>query len=306
MNKGNIKIIFLIFFSVIILKYGVISVYAAENVDKTSLGVIPAILEDVTSPGEVKETKVVIVNNTNFPLPIKGSVLGFTPMENVKDFDRFNISDWYSVNPEDFIIQPKEEKLINISIKVPENANPGGYYSTIFFQPLIPDDVVGSSSTRIVSRVGVLSLLIVKGEFEENLSLGDIKYRKFQQFGPIKLSFTLNNTGNVHLLPVGDIVIKDIFKREVAKLDMNPSIILPGSEKEYVFNLDKKYLFGRFTISYNFMYGTEQKTIFSDKESFWVIPWFTIMLLTSTIFFFIIYRRRLYRALKVLIRGKMI
>ena len=122
---------------------------------ESALSASPAILETVLELDKVTTTSVTIQNNTNFPLPIKGSVSAFLSTEkiNEENKDTFNASRWFSLEPADFILQPNEVKKVEVTINPPKGAEPGGHYATIYFRPLIPQDAVSSGSTISLALV---------------------------------------------------------------------------------------------------------------------------------------------------------
>ena len=279
-----------------------------EKPTQSALGVSQAMLELVLDAGQGRETTVSVFNVTNFPLPIKGMVKSFArakgEMINLGvDQQIFDASSWFQLEPADFILQPYERKEIKVMVLPPINAEPGGHYATVYFQPLLPEEVVSPQSAFLTARVGILAFLIVKGDIKEEASLGEIKTRTFHQFGPIEFKIPFQNEGNVHLTPSGEILINDFRHQEVEKLSFSPQIVLPQSSREMEANWDKKFLLGKFTAQINVSYGSEEDTLVRTMV-FWVVPWLliliTIFLLTLFVLFFILIRKRFILALKIL------
>jgi len=283
-------------------------VFAEDQPSQSALSVAPAIIELVLKPGEVKGTKISITNVTNFPLPIKGTVKAFIREDILttgpESKEMFDASSWFLVEPSDFILQPREIKEIKVVVITPVGAEPGGHYATIYFQPLLPVEVLSPQTTYLTVRVGVLAFLIVKGDINEKASLGDLQTAGFRQFGPIEFKIPFKNEGNIHLTPSGEILIKDFRGRELAKLTFSPKIVLPQSSKEIETRWDKRFLLGKFTTQANVVYGSEYKRL-EKTINFWVIPWLPILigvfLLTMFLVFFILVRRRFILAIKVLL-----
>lgn len=284
-----------------------IPVFGEESAPQSALGVSPAISELVLTPGEKKTDKILVFNVTNFPLPIKGTVRNFNPKEEVPGEAKkiYDASSWFTITPSDFILQPNSQKEVKITVNPPKEAEPGGHYATIYFQPLLPAEVISPQTAYLTARVGVLSFLIVKGDIEEKASLTSFNTKSFRQFGPIDLSLKINNEGNVHLLPVGEAIVWDFRGKKLAEISLAPSQILPKTIKEFSFSWPKKYLLGKFFTQAKIRYGSEQMTLKSEKISFWVIPWIPlaiiITLLTSIISFMIVFKRRIRLAFRVLL-----
>lgn len=283
-----------------------ISTFKASAVD-TALSVAPAILESVTISGKKNLTKIIIINNTNFPLPIKGQVSTFLSNTSLPktQSDTYNAASWFTLEPSDFILQPQEKKEIAVTIVPPKKSEPGGHYATIYFQPLIPADIVSKESTTSLARVGVLAFLVVPGDIKEGLEIISLAAPIWQTFGPLNFDFSLKNTGNIHLLPTGEIEIKNILDQVVKTIPLEPSAIIPGTTTEQSLMWDKQLLFGRFSTTLKINYGTNHDPLISKPIYIWIIPWpiilVIIVLLTLIYKIFILNFSRLKLAFKVLI-----
>jgi hypothetical protein len=294
-------------------------VFGQEIIDttkKTALGVNPAIMEVVLDEKKPTVKEITLYNLTNFPVPIKTTVESFTPKEKLEipkdQLNRFDASSWIEINNEDgdFILQPREAKIIELTVTQPKKAAPGGYYASVVFQPLIPQSLVSNESIFIFARVATLAFLQVKGEVKENLEFKTFKINNFYQSLPESFTFILRNTGNTHLRPQGKIIINDeIRKKTVRQIGFLPSIILPGTEKEYKADLsDLRLTMGKFSVLAETSYGTENSLIKSSKYYFYVFP-YTISALAfiSLIIFLTLIikiKSRLKKALNVLILGE--
>jgi hypothetical protein len=276
---------------------------------EASLTVAPAILEQITEPGKSNTTLVTVTNNTGFPLPIKSQVNAFisnTPFPSNLT-ETYNSASWFTLDPANFILQPKESKEVKVHIKPPRKTEPGGHYATIYFQPMIPESVVAPGSTLSLARIGVLTFLIVPGDIHENLTLSDFAARPWTAFGPIDFNFSLKNTGNIHLLPISQITITDMFGRIVGTLTSTPSTLLPGTTAAYTLTWEKSFLIGRYQAVATLNYGDHQTPVVSGPLIFWVFPWpiilIIIVLLTLINKIFIVHIDRVKLAIDIL-KGK--
>lgn len=293
-----------------------IFVRAQDQPNQSALGVSPAIIEEVLTTGKTQKIKIFVYNVTNFPLPIKGTVANFIAKEEIPQEAKeiFDASSWIKLEPSDFILQPRERKEIEIIIAAPKTAEPGGHYAIVYFQPLIPVEVLSPQTAYLSARVGVLAFLIVQGEIVEKASLEKFAVTglqsafndrlKFRQAGPVDFKVSFKNEGNLHLLPSGKITVWDFRNKEVAKLELKPTNVLPKTSKDFTVSWPKKYLLGKFTAKANILYGSEHQKLESPLIEFWVIPWVLILLLIGvlTVFFifFILVKRRIILAVKVL------
>ena len=241
----------------------------------SALTASPAIIESVVKPNEVTTSQVNLENNTGFPLPIKSQVSIFLTKSKQVDISQktLDASSWFTLSPADFILQPHEKKLVQIQITPPYGSEPGGHYATIYFEPMIPQEAMSYNSSFNLGRIGVLSFLIVPGDIEQNIIIEDFTSKNLQSFGPLNFDLTLKNDGNVHLLPTGQIVIKNIYGVEKASLALTPTTILPGTSDTYHPSWDKTLLLGRYEVTPHVNYGSDQPMIVGEPIFVWVFPW---------------------------------
>src|SRR5688572_9879331 len=103
--------------SILLLLLGVSPVHA-QTPPQSALAVSPAIFEAVLEPGKPATKTVTVTNTANVPLPIKSSVKSFSVLEEVSEQDRalFDASAWFKVSEPDFILQPKQKRLVTVVI----------------------------------------------------------------------------------------------------------------------------------------------------------------------------------------------
>jgi hypothetical protein len=201
--------------------------------------------------------------------------------------------DFIVPDTDEFTLQFGQRITIPITITIPKDASPGGYYSTVLIsnEPEVLNatssatDVAGG--TKVISRVGVLYFLRVNGQANEsgNLSSFTITGPKklFYESGPFTFDILFNNNGNVHLVPYGTVTIKNILGKEIAELPVDAYFSLPNSLRDRQVTWDQGALFGRYTATlvlnrgYNSLSDT--KTI-----AFWVLPWKFILALFIALF----------------------
>jgi hypothetical protein len=181
----------------------------------------------------------------------------------------------------DFTLNFGERITIPVTITIPPDAEPRGYYGAVIIanQPeeLQGDDAIAAQGkTRIISRIGSLFLVRVNGETKE-----EGKIHEFKTIGPKKMFYenrpegfevAYTNSGSVHLVPYGTINIKNIFGRTVEKLPIDAYFVLPDSTRYRQVQWSKGFAFGRYTAHLSLYkgYGNEYDT---RTVSFWILPW---------------------------------
>lgn len=272
---------------------------------QTSLGVSPAIVEEVLFPGEEKIISVFVFNTTDLPLAVKAKAESFAVREYVSQSAKktFDASSWIKIVPADFILLPHKPQKVEIAVDVPFKAEPGGHYATVYFQPLVAANHTLSKDTYLVARVGVLTFLTVRGQIVQQAELGDLQTASLSQVGPQSFSLAFHNQGNIHLLPSGEVVIKNFMGKEMERVRFSPQIVLPGTKRDLEVRWEKRFLLGRFSAQAHISYGSKNVELESQPISFWIIPWLPLAVLTSMIGLCIVLRRRLILALKILFKG---
>lgn len=271
------------------------------SVSKSALAVSPAIIENILTPGEPSSFTVEVRNITGFPLPIKSFVRGLTTEDHTSDLSqdekaRLDASQWFAIEEPDFILQPNQSRTVKGVINTPADADPGGHYATIFFQPLVPAEALSPSTAYINARVGVLSFLIVKGDIDQGAEFkSGIQTSKLVRHGPIAFTFSVHNSGNVHLLPTGKVAIYDTFNKHVADLTIPPGVVLPNSSREYTMEWEGAGP-GKYRAELSIEYGADGQQLPKSSVGFWVVPWvgllFSLIALGTGIFFVLKTRKR--------------
>ena len=146
--------------------------------------------------------------------------------------------------------------------------------------------------------------MIVPGDIETKLTSSPLSAPLWSSFGPVKFFSTLTNDGSVHLLPNSTLTITNVWGQKVTELKSDPSIVLPHTTKENNFVWDKKLGLGPYSATLTTIYGTDEKPIISDPVVTYLLPWPLILaafvLLTFVYKIFIVNRRRLALAIRVL------
>ena len=134
-------------------------------------------------------------------------------------------------------LEPEEKKTIPFTIKIPQNADPGGHFAAIFWGTSPPKSEE-SGAVSVAAKVGVLVLLKVTGEIEEGVGLLEFHTKDEQKFFdalPINFVFRFSNSGGDRVKPEGEITIKNMLGRVVAVLPANKTKgnVLPNSIRKF-------------------------------------------------------------------------
>ncbi len=192
----------------------------------------------------------------------------------------YSVVDYISFPQNSISLELGERARIPVTISVPADAEPGGYYGSIFVTTLrkgvAVTDAAPQPTSPIIARIGSLIFLTVKGDVErsgQTLGVDIVDNGKlWLEEGPINLGITYENTGSVHLNPYGEISITNMLGEEVGFVELEPWFVLPKAIRNREVTWDREFLFGRYTIEVRVNRGYDN-IVDTVSTSFWVLPW---------------------------------
>lgn len=189
---------------------------------------------------------------------------------------------------------------IPIQIKIPSNASPGGHYAAVIIsnEPDRTQKDVGGA--RVVSRLGALFFVRVKGEAKEDGVLKEIRVagpsRWFYEKGPFTFEMLFENSGTVHLVPYGQIRVTNLFGETVGEVPVDAYFSLPGSLRYRQVEWQSGFLLGRYTATAHLFRGYKNSNDIADTKSvsFWVIPKMLLLELFAALLVIILIIRSIF------------
>lgn len=198
-----------------------------------------------------------------------------------------------------------ERKVVPFSLTIPENADPGGYFSAVFFsnQPVVPGK---DGEVFVGGKIGVLILLRVSGDVSETVEGLQFRVqddRSIWYTQPESFTYRLTNTGGDRIVPRGLVSVRNMFGREVVALSANvlEGNILPNSARSFqvdwsgegrvtaedgFFTKAKKewndFHFGRYTAELNLSWGYTNQTAKAVVVLFF-FPWHLLVLVGGSV-----------------------
>ncbi|KXK10223.1 MAG: hypothetical protein UZ22_OP11002000868 [Microgenomates bacterium OLB23] len=265
-----------------------------------NLTVSPVFINLLTEPGKETSARIKITNNSNITETLGTQLVKFRPsetgtqptIEDVDDKDEF--ASWVSFSDETFNLAPNETKTITVTIKPPTSAALGYYYAVVFKR--VKEESAGTTGALVSGAPAVSILLEVKSpQAKREIQIVDaVTDKLFYEYLPTDIKVTIKNTGNIHIIPVGNIFIDWGRKKDDAILTFNEGRgnILPNTERTYtttwndgmITRLDgtthyditkaNKFRIGRYTANILVVYDDGQRDIPLEAQvSFWVFPW---------------------------------
>lgn len=150
--------------------------------------------------------------------------------------DKEGLATWISTT-EAVVVNPGEVKTIPFTVTIPADAQPGGYFSGIFWGSA-PPVAENQGNVAIGTKIGMLLFVSVNGDIEENAGLSDFSTLN-KQWGfrslPVSFVYRITNTGGDRIKPEGDVIIRSILGWRVAKVKANPTegSVLPGTTRKF-------------------------------------------------------------------------
>lgn len=289
------------------------------NLDLT---VSPVAINLSTKPGEAVETEVKVQNKAIGPEYLQIDLAKFRADESgarpelldIEPGDEF--ANWVSFSEQEFVVNPGEWKKIKVTFAPPADAALGYYLTLIFNRQSIITP--GLRETVVTGAPAILMLVDVDSpNAKRELQLVEfVADQSFYEYLPVEFTVRVHNTGNIHIVPTGDIFIDRGQQHDVAILSLNEgaSNILAASERDYVVKwgdgfpvweeasqdgeivLDdegnpqrvlkwdftspfSKIRFGKYTAHLLMVYDNGERDVPIEAAiSFWVIPWRLILI----------------------------
>lgn len=263
-----------------------ISGIAGAQTAAPSLMVSPPIFELSASRGQTIEDKIKILNQSEVAMPMQVRAIDFTAEDETGRaiYDESSADSsfasrfWFEFPKPNFILDAGQSQDVEFKIAIPENAEPGGHYASVLFEPQLPSYYFEEGKPRVIPVVGIPVLIgvnvenivrpiepltIVEFGIPENLhlkSLEDIlsgivglfpeaqaaQARPFSIVATSHLPFTLRIQNNdlFHVKPEGKLEIYSGFNQKAGETEIQKMTILPDKIRK--FPVDFKPVLPRF------------------------------------------------------------
>ena len=251
---------------------------------EVSMVVSPPSYSLEVKPGDVIQKTVKVTNpSEDSSLVLSATVSDFVVLDDagtptkvdVSASGRYLASPWFTLDTSSFTLGPKETSQVNVVIKVPADALPGGHYAGVFFEPVV-DKKLNDSAAYTSAQVGSLFGLTIEGNIKFDAIIKDFSSTQgIYEFGPVGFSATVENQSDTHIRPNTSIIIKDMFGRTLETLSLDEVNIFPFASRNFEAEWETVWGLGRYTASIVASYGpglTAERTIF-----FWIMPWRVII-----------------------------
>jgi len=260
----------------LLLSFALVSIngfaWAQDEPLELGLAVSPQIFELDVFLGETISKRINLKNKSKVAMPIAVRVTDFTAAEETGEmlFDEssqdisFTSRKWFKIENPNFILEPEGAKKINFTISVPQNAEPGGHYAVMLFEPRLPSFYFEEGQPRAIPVIGVLFLFSVKTlalepKTQQRLEIIEFSLPKEQRMvglenlissllgsvaeaaaeitiikkSPSNFILRIKNNDIYHIKPFGKVLIYNIFGKKVGETEVPQRTILPGKIRKF-------------------------------------------------------------------------
>jgi len=262
----------------------------AQSID--GLSAIPPRLEITVSADGTNTQTIKVRNESSKEKSVAVSISDFIVNDNLgtptiinasEEDNRWAASNWIQVSPSNFKLKGGETKSLSLIVTPPANALPGGHYAMVIHSPDDQVSLLDSTGASIQTKVGTLVYITIPGDITQNAIIKNFSAPKFEEFGPIDFSTTIQNLSDIHIKPAGNITVTNMIgMKSYVQFNKDGNNIFPGKTRDFENQLNKKWLFGRYKAELNAAYGTAGG-VATAVVFFWVIPWRFLILVASAI-----------------------
>ena len=278
---------------------------------QAGISVTPLTFELTGNPGDAVINTIRVTNPTDGAVIFEMEIEDFTTVGEMGEVvidaagdEAVSMRNWITTTPKRFTLEAGETQSVSFTITVPKNAEPGGHYASILAAVKGVADVTGAA---VAQKVATLVLLSVSGTIREELLIREFTVPRFSEKGPVPFVVRLDNTGSVHVRPVGFVAISNFWGKHVGDIPLPARRVLPGATRRVEMQWDKPYPIGKFTAAFVGSFGISNTPI-SAITTFWVFPWKIALeifgALVALAIALVATRKRFRAALRVLFKGE--
>ncbi len=235
--KKNAMRLFAAVFAVMGLLTITPTTFAAEpaSTDEENILLSPTKKRYEMATGESKQDSMKVVNDGSSPIsfivyarPYSVRNENYDPNydSNAKNADAYK---WVQFDKGSFDLAPGESVDIGFTVRVPQNATPGGHYGVLFAETQVLTQPGGTSIVQ-KKRVGSILYVTVKGDVKLSGDFVGETVPFFQTKAPVLINQRVANKGNTDFVVTSTVSVSDIFGGVKFK-NQKESAVLPETTR---------------------------------------------------------------------------
>lgn len=248
------------------------------------IGLRPATVEENMEPGEVRDFVVTVSNLSAeertyylFKRNIVGVQAGGVPIFATDGLEPtgYELTEWIALNETELVMAPGEDRQVNFTMAVPEDASPGSHFGAIFVS--LDPPRLRQTGAAVGYDVANIITIRVAGEVDESATIRQFSTSNYI-YGSTNIEFSarVENTGNTLIRPIGPLEVTNMFGASVAQLTFNESEagVFPKTVRDFTITWsDEGTGFGRYEAILSAAYGdVGQRRTMSSTVTFWILP----------------------------------
>ena len=202
-----------------------------------NFSVNPPVVEIKTPPGSTRTINLIITNEEEQPVHFRlyFKDIRIDPDGEIalleKESTSWSSSDWIELKGSEFELGPLQQKNVLGLLKIPKDIA-GGRYTRLVVQASLAQTKTGEEITTLVPETTIM--VTVGDKLERKGEISEFQFLQVNGGSP-EFLVTLNNTGNVHLMVKGGIILKDWTGDTVAELPFSEgeAVVLPGGVRNF-------------------------------------------------------------------------
>lgn len=164
---------------------------------------------------------------------------------------------WVQFDKTDFTLKPGDEVTVEYTLRVPEDAAPGGHYGVIFAETQPKDEGSGNVIAR-KKRAGSIIYAKVDGEIKQEGNISHTEIPFWQHNPPLTAAGRVENTGNVDFEVSSQLKVQNIFGTTVHE-DSRTQPVLPETTRAFSLEWDGAPQLGLYKAETTFSFLDQQK-----------------------------------------------
>ncbi len=260
-----------------------------------SFSVSPTIYDMTANRGQMWQSTVRIINPNPYDLTLSVTPNNFIPKDEdgIPQFlpltsptlQKETFAEWIQIEQE-VTIKAEQTLELPFIIKVPDGATPGGHYAALMISTK-PAQPQGNGQVQTSQVISALVFLRVTGDITEQAIIRSFRSADYFLSKPeTRFDIRIENKGNIHMQPQGEIKIYNMWGKERGTIPINQQTmlgnVLPQSVRKFSFDWSSDWSIsdiGRYTAEVTLAYGKEERQFLSSDTAFWIIPWKIILAL---------------------------